>query len=537
MSARLARVIEAAVNEGILPPGTTFDTARDRPWPVVLLTGLGAWLAALPLLAGLFMLLGEAMFRGAAPYAIGAIALAASIALLRVKTLPLFVEQLGVPLLLTGGLALGIALFGDLPNQLAGALLSLVTLGVAWLISQPWLRAVLGAVACVLCVTATGVEWSRLVPQSSLFGLLASIGLWILSQWLPRREPVAASTQAALAAVADGWVVAALAGLALWSGMTFLAGASIDPFGGEFGQTGNRPVAVLAQLVSLLLAAGAAAWIARLWPSLRQRWSAAASLVVIALASLMPSLGAVMLVLAVCATQGRWRLAAVAGLAAAWIIGAFYYQLAYPLATKALIMIGAGAVFGAVAWMALGTRGAATDAENGAPPARPDPLLTRLGIAACALAVLVVANVGIWQKETLIAEGKPVFIELGPVDPRSLMQGDYMRLAFRLPPDNRDEMVRQRDSWRPRAIGKPDARGIVALERMDDGRPLEPGEIAIQLTPTRNGWTLVTDAWYFKEGDAARWERAKYGEFRVAPDGRALLVGMRGPDLEPLLTP
>ena len=48
--------------------------------------------------------------------------------------------------------------------------------------------------------------------------------------------------------------------------------------------------------------------------------------------------------------------------------------------------------------------------------------------------MLAVANAGIWQKETLIAEGKPIFVELGPVDPRSLMQGDYMRLAFRLPP-------------------------------------------------------------------------------------------------------
>ena len=45
---------------------------------------------------------------------------------------------------------------------------------------------------------------------------------------------------------------------------------------------------------------------------------------------------------------------------------------------------------------------------------------------------------------------------------------------------------------------------------------------------------LVSDAWFFKEGEAARWEKARYGEFRVLPDGRALLVGMRGPQLEKL---
>ena len=36
----------------------------------------------------------------------------------------------------------------------------------------------------------------------------------------------------------------------------------------------------------------------------------------------------------------------------------------------------------------------------------------------------------------------------------------------------------------------------------------------------------MTDAWYFREGDATRWEAAKFGEFRVEPDGKALLVGL-----------
>ena len=37
--------------------------------------------------------------------------------------------------------------------------------------------------------------------------------------------------------------------------------------------------------------------------------------------------------------------------------------------------------------------------------------------------------------ERYIADGQPVFVELAPVDPRSLMQGDYMQLNFRLPGD------------------------------------------------------------------------------------------------------
>ena len=47
-------------------------------------------------------------------------------------------------------------------------------------------------------------------------------------------------------------------------------------------------------------------------------------------------------------------------------------------------------------------------------------------------------------------------------------------------------------------------------------------------------WVLVSDAWSFPEGEAARWSRARFGEFRVDANGRALLVGLRGANLEAL---
>jgi hypothetical protein len=36
------------------------------------------------------------------------------------------------------------------------------------------------------------------------------------------------------------------------------------------------------------------------------------------------------------------------------------------------------------------------------------------------------------------------------------------------------------------------------------------------------------------EGEAQQWAKAKYGEFRIGGNGRALLMGPRGPDLEEL---
>ena len=55
------------------------------------------------------------------------------------------------------------------------------------------------------------------------------------------------------------------------------------------------------------------------------------------------------------------------------------------------------------------------------------------------------------------------------------------------------------------------------------------------MTPKGGRWTLVTDAWFFREGDGERWQKARYGEFRVAPDGRALLVGMADAELKPIV--
>jgi uncharacterized membrane-anchored protein len=58
--------------------------------------------------------------------------------------------------------------------------------------------------------------------------------------------------------------------------------------------------------------------------------------------------------------------------------------------------------------------------------------------------------------------------------------------------------------------------------------------LRIELTPAHGDWVLVSDAWSFSEGDAQRWSTARYGEFRVDPKGRALLVGLRGQHLEKL---
>ena len=534
----LPDVLRAAQAEGLLPPDASLPDDDTRPWPVVLLTALGAWLATLPMLAVIGLLLGDLIQRSVGPYLIGALLLAGAVVVLRSRELPLFVEQLAFPALLTGGGALGFGLFRDLGTAAGALLLALVALGIAAAQRAAWLRVLLGASAAVLLAVALvpGRWWfeSRAGLAGWWWSWHIALGVWLVALLAPRPRGLAA----AIESLAAGWLLATLAGLAWWSGMTFLVGGAlgtglVGEVAREVGRAGGRAGAwTLLQGLSAAAALAATAWVLRRWPPLRRPALVGAALVLVALAALMPSLGAVLLALAICATRRSWRLAAAAGVAAAWIVGAFYYQLAWPLSTKAAVLAAAGALLAALAaWAARSAAGprADTHAAAAAPASR-----QTWGLMASLLAVLAVANGAIWQKEALIRDGRPVFVELAPVDPRSLMQGDYMRLNFNLPGEPAEHRGGLLRSQRPQLVVRVDARGIATPLRMADGTAPADGELRIELTPKDGRWTLVTDAWFFAEGEAERWSRAKYGEFRVDAQGRALLVGLRGPMLEAL---
>ena len=145
--------------------------------------------------------------------------------------------------------------------------------------------------------------------------------------------------------------------------------------------------------------------------------------------------------------------------------------------------------------------------------------------------LLVVGSIdfAIYGKEQVIRGGETVYLELAPVDPRSLMQGDYMALRFRLA----DAI----DGWRMngdrkglrRAPLDVDTRGVAALADGGGGTL----DIAFKI---RNGqvW-LGTNAYFFSEGTAGRYTGARYGEFRIDPSsGEAVLVGLRDEALNPL---
>ncbi len=163
------------------------------------------------------------------------------------------------------------------------------------------------------------------------------------------------------------------------------------------------------------------------------------------------------------------------------------------------------------------------------------------------VAVLALVNFSIAGKERQLESGKVVYLELAPVDPRSLMQGDYMALRFKIADDARPAMDRSESSSVPRFPGRRDlatadghlvavldASSIATYRRLDNGTPLAQKEILLRYRVREGQIKFATNAFFFQEGTAKRYEGARYGEFRVAPDGEMLLTGLRGKELQPL---
>jgi len=141
------------------------------------------------------------------------------------------------------------------------------------------------------------------------------------------------------------------------------------------------------------------------------------------------------------------------------------------------------------------------------------------------LAVLAVLGWSVREFETLLASGEMVLLPLAPADPRSLMQGDYMRLAYAL---ERERI----------ALDAPAGAIILALDahrvgsfRRPAGAP-GPGEVAFKVSRNAagDGVDVAPRSFLFQEGHAELYARARYGIFRVDRSGRHLLVGLADAD-------
>lgn len=132
-------------------------------------------------------------------------------------------------------------------------------------------------------------------------------------------------------------------------------------------------------------------------------------------------------------------------------------------------------------------------------------------------------NWSVLEKEKTLANGKLLLLELAPVDPRSLLQGDYMRLNYAISqvPD-------------PGALP---ARGYVVvrvgadsvahlLRYQPEKAPLAAGEHLIKYNKADWAVHIGAESFFFEEGQGERFAQAEFGGLKVDRQGNSILVGL-----------
>jgi uncharacterized membrane-anchored protein len=160
--------------------------------------------------------------------------------------------------------------------------------------------------------------------------------------------------------------------------------------------------------------------------------------------------------------------------------------------------------------------------------------MQKLLLAIGALLVFGLYNGSIARKEALLRDGEVVRLALAPVDPRAFMTGDYMALNYAIAAQASGPLAE--GGWHDGfAIVKVDDRRVATLARVQRTQsPLSSGEQALRIRLRDGRVRIGTDAYFFREGTAGRYESAKFGEFRVDPSGQMLLVGLLDETLQPL---
>lgn len=524
-------LLRQAIAEQILPATACVTPARSLPWPIGVLTMVGGWLATVPIVAWLFLVVPGMLEQNMLSLGIGigaTLILAGMWLINHCRDRPVLILA-AVPLFFCGQLVLGTVLFLRQGEQIALALMALLALGCAWGCANHALRLVLGVQVAVLVL----LLFSSVSMYSNVYSRWAILHLQ-LAAWCGLhafRRSVLGTAQAELAeSLGAGWIGAVVVGMALASQPFWLFQS--DMSGGLngllFGTRSAQAGAPGESLISFLLAAAALYWLRAKWRSMRSVPAIMASCVMVVLAGFVPTLGGLLVILALSAGSARWRTAALAALACVATLVSFYQGWEWTLGMKAMLLGALGVTLLAAVFIELRQRALPVPALPIEPRVWHRPLLLPLTSV-----VLMLASVNwqIWQQEDLLARGRIVYFDIGPVDPRSLMQGDYMTLGFpvlaAVGADCQHETACE-------VVVKLDQRSVVIGARRAGQQPLAADELAIRLTVLHGRLAPGSSDWFFAEGEAERWSRARYAQFRILPDGRSALSQLRGAQLEKL---
>lgn len=537
-------------NGGALPTAGVAGFKTDMStWPVAVLSGIGALIAALPILFFLGITFGMFLAKGIGTYVVGGAIIAGAMAGLHGASAISFRQQLSFIGLLVGMILLSIGSFRDLPAVPAAAMLMTTCTGLAILIRVRWINVLLGAASAALLVyilSTLFIGRSSLYLQAYVFqsmsylivgtlGALALVGLRQIAGGATVPEELRDRAQG----FATGWCTTVLVGLMVGNPTFLLAGKwrQLEHFT-------QSSVAIdwtfaMPKIVAVVLVLATLTYLFTRYRAWRTIPAFAIGTVIAALAYVLPAVAGAFVIFGAALGTERRTLTGLAAFALIWLVGAFYYWLGWPLISKAYLLGCLGLALGGVILMsasgsdALPSTGTADDRKRATVTGGFQRGASALMVALAMLATAATAGMGIWQKEQILAQGRRVFVAIAPIDPRSLMRGDYMALNFKtvpLPRRNRRAAGQKAPTWAIASVGP---NGVAEINRFaHEGDVTVPTDIALRIRMQKRRVIIGTNAFFFQEGEAVKYAQAKYGEFRVGPDGTPILVGLTGDDLQ-----
>ena len=246
-------------------------------------------------------------------------------------------------------------------------------------------------------------------------------------------------------------------------------------------------------------------------------------------------------------------------------LGGFYYQLSIPLLYKGVLLVSFAVIF-AIVTLFLHARYKAPSqsaVENHSVFKAPIWL-----VGVFVIALLGAVNYKVQQFEDVLATGKPVVLKIAPVDPRSLMQGDYMVLNYAILSEFQQSQVlpESNESLKTsESIDAGEANEAIETTGIDESSPsgkkayilvhLDKNHVATfcekqseiptdfkHCTPNvylpiryNGGWLpeLPSQDYFFAEGKGEYYAQAEYAEYRFK-DGILLLARLLDKDLKGL---
>ena len=516
---------------------------------VIAMAMLGVLVCMVPLGAFVLLGIGEHALMGVTGMALSLSLMVAGGVLLR-KAEHAFICCAALVLWVLGGVLLLINLGVDhLESRqnllMLCALAAVLQMVGAWLTGARWIQAIMGlswmaAVYGLLVVLQSWMVW--LLPMwLGAMGIALLWLLWLRGESSRLAQPGPWWAQPRWAVFVDAAIVGLLCSMA-FSGygvpLSELLSSSLWRDGDEVDRL--RWLFWLTRGLDVVAVLGATALLLRVWaqrgaltPALQSMLMLVGALLAVC-AWFSPNLGVIALIAAGALLAARWRIAILCALVALSLLGHFYYLLHWPLAIKGIGVAALGAV---LLLGLLAQRKTSLPAEV-QPAAAGRAGKLQLGLIALgAVLVFALVNWDVRGKEQVIAHGQRILVPLVPVDPRSLMQGDYMDLRFALPAEVQEglEAINAPVAYVSATV---DAQGVASVKALADAaKTPSAGEVILPLKRLKGRWVLVTDAYFFPEGQGDHFTQGRFGDLRVLPDGRALLVGLadgQGQEIKPL---